>query len=121
MFDSIQPASSAQKLLESPISPSTTPGPIRNDQDNASICLSPVHGFGTHDHNSELNSPLVFDLQSFQNYLVLEEFRSAFRDWLALDPEFNHDGLLKLDRWMDEMKAESLVKGVREYSLSLFG
>ncbi|KAG0143332.1 hypothetical protein CROQUDRAFT_661400 [Cronartium quercuum f. sp. fusiforme G11] len=72
------------------------------------------------DHDSELNAPLVIDLQSFRKYLGLEEFRTSFREWLELDPDYHHDGLLKLDRWMDEMKAESLVKDVREYSLSLF-
>lgn len=68
----------------------------------------------------DLNVPLVLDLQTFQSYLSLEEFRTPFREWLALDSETYQEGLMKLDCYVDQLKAEELVKDVRKYSLCLY-
>lgn len=67
-----------------------------------------------------LDQPFKLGPQSFQTYLGQPEFRAAFRAWLLRNPQLYQDGLVKLDRWVDEMKAESLVESVRQYSLSLF-
>ncbi|EGG05959.1 uncharacterized protein MELLADRAFT_63615 [Melampsora larici-populina 98AG31] len=63
--------------------------------------------------SQDLTAPLVLDLQTFQSYLLLEEFRTAFREWLALDPELHKEGLMKLDCYVDQRKAEALVKDAR--------
>lgn len=67
-----------------------------------------------------LDTPFTLDPQGFQIYLGHPDFRESFRAWLISNPHLHQDGLLKLDRWMDEMKVEPLVQSVREYSLSLF-
>lgn len=46
--------------------------------------------------------------------------RQAFRDWLAADADLNRLGLAKLDRWVDEMRTDALVKTVRDASMSLY-
>ncbi|KAH9818773.1 hypothetical protein DFH28DRAFT_959134 [Melampsora americana] len=102
---------SAQKrdqiTLENPPSRMYSPRPMPSTSDFAP-------------HKRDLNAPLVLDLQTFQSYLFLEEFRTAFREWLALDPELYKDGLMKLDCYVDQLKAEALVKDVRKYSLCLY-
>lgn len=62
----------------------------------------------------------VLDFRAFQSLLSTESGRDSFREWLAAEPDLNRLGLAKLDRWIDETRADALVKTVRDYSMALY-
>lgn len=123
-----------QSQQEIPVVPFTSPPSLPETESSLSIStvsssfssripltptyISPEKNHITADAHRLIAS--VLDYRAFQSLVTMEAGRDCFRAWLAADADLNRLGLAKLDRYLDETRADALVKTVRDYSMSLY-